>query len=106
MIAGRWTATAVTAKPRDRDGRVIREGDLVRIVGVPDLRNCPARTHRVFHHLVGTYRRVWGFDELGNAELVFRIRTGRDRGLHVVGIEPHLLSAPRRSSSQRKPSKQ
>jgi hypothetical protein len=80
-------------KQTDRDGRTIREGDVVRVIGVPDLAGCRPETRRVFHRLVGTYRRVLGFDRIGNAELVFRIRAGRDRGLHLVGIEPNLLKA-------------
>ena len=83
----------MTRKYKDRDGRTIREGDTVRVVGLPVLSGCPAETHRVFRRLVGTYRRVLGFDKLGNAEIVFRIRAGRDRGLHIVGIEPCLLKA-------------
>ena len=81
----------MTRNYRDRDGRPIRKGDIVRVVGMPDLAGCPPDTHRVFRRLVGTYRRVLGFDNRGNAELVFRIRGGRDRGLHIVGIEPPLL---------------
>ena len=76
---------------KDRDGRPIREGEIVRVIGVPDLDGCPPETRRVFRRLVGTYRRVLRFDSLGNAEIVFRIRAGRDRGLHIVGIEPRLL---------------
>ena len=83
----------MSRKYRHRDGRSIREGDIVRVVGVPDLTGCPSDTHRVFGRLVGTYRRVRGFDKVGNAEIVFRIRTGRDRGLHIVGIEPCFLKA-------------
>src|SRR5437016_13345014 len=83
----------MTRKYRDRNGRTIRPGDIVRVVGTPDLAGCPPETHRVFRRLVGTYRRVLGFDKLGNADLVFRIRAGRDRGLHVVGIEPRLLKS-------------
>ena len=83
----------MTRKSRDRNGQTIRQGDIVRVVGMPDLAGCPSETHRVFPRLVGTYRRVLGFDKLGNAEIVFRIRAGRDRGLHIVGIEPRLLKS-------------
>ena len=85
----------MTSEPRDRNGHLIREHDLVRVVGLPDLEGFRSQTHRVFRRLVGTYRRVTGFDERGNAELLFRIRTGRDRGTHIVGIEPYLLHLPR-----------
>jgi len=50
----------------------------------------------VFRRLVGSYRRIAGFDRYGNAELMFRIRTRRHRGLHWVLIEPHLLRRRRR----------
>lgn len=82
---------AMTGKFKDRDGRIVRTGDTVRIVGMPDLHGLPAETHRAFRHLVGTYRNVRGSDERGNVEIVFRILRSRDRGLHVVGIESGLL---------------
>jgi hypothetical protein len=67
----------------------------VRVLAVPDLSGMApasrAESRPVFEHLVGTYRRVYGFDERGNAELVFRIRRGANRGLHWVWIEPWLL---------------
>jgi hypothetical protein len=36
-------------------------------------------------------KKVLGFDEYGFAELVFRIRKGRLKGLHIISIEPFLL---------------
>lgn len=83
------------APPEDAAGRRLRAGDRVRVLGVPDLSGMApaslAESRPVFEHLVGTYRRVHGFDQRGNAELVFRIRRGADRGLHWVWIEPWLL---------------
>ena len=97
-------------RPIDVTGKRIRVGDVVRVVGVPDLSTMAptprAESLRVFRYLVGRYKRVVAFDEQGLAELSFRIRSGRSRGDHTVWIEPHLLrvrrrqapaSAPRRS---------
>jgi hypothetical protein len=55
------------------------------------------RSTEVFRHICGTYRRVAGFDSFGCAEIYFRIRRGRHRGLHSVAIEPNLLLVPSRS---------
>jgi hypothetical protein len=86
--------------PKDATGHSIRVGDIVRIVGVPDLSGMSSKRRReslpVFEHLVGTYKRVTEFDELGHAWLRFRIRSGRHRGYHAVGIEPYLLRVRRR----------
>jgi hypothetical protein len=79
----------------DGRGKRLRAGDLVRIAAVPDLSGMAASSVResrpVFAHLVGTYRRIVGFDEYGHAQLSFRIRSGRHRGYHSVWIEPFLL---------------
>jgi hypothetical protein len=79
---------------RDRDGRRLRPGDIVRIVGVPDLsgmhHDARAETLGVFRHLLGRYKRITGF-EWGEARLDFRIARGRHRGYHTVWIEPWLL---------------
>jgi hypothetical protein len=81
--------------PHDVDGKRIKVGDSVRIVGVPDLSGmtaeCRAESLPVFEHLVGTYKRVREFDELGCAWLSFSIRKGPYAGYHSVGIEPYLL---------------
>lgn len=67
----------------------------MRIVGVPDLSGMRLPDRRaseaVFRHLVGTCKRVTGFDEYGCAEIFFTIRRGPRRGLHSVAIEPNLL---------------
>ena len=82
-------------KPTDVNGKRLKVGDRVRILGVPDLSWMAAKqrdeSSKVFKHLVGLEKRILGFDELGNAELVFQIRKGNSRGLHVVGIETALL---------------
>jgi hypothetical protein len=90
------------------DGRRLRPGDRVRVLGVPDLTGMApaslAESRPVFERLVGTYRRIQGFDGLGNAELTFRIRRGRDAGIHWVWIEPWLLrrAAERPAARSRK----
>lgn len=89
---------------RDVTGEPIKVGDIVRIVGVPDLAGmCPevrAQSLPVFQHLLGTYKRVDEFDKYGFAWLMFKIRKGSSAGLHTVGIEPYFLRV-RRSSSRR-----
>jgi hypothetical protein len=86
--------------PIDGTGRKLKPGDEVRVVGVPDLSGMAPASRReslpVFRRLVGTYRRIAGFDRYGNVELCFRIREGRHRGLHWVAIEPYLLRRRRR----------
>ncbi len=81
--------------PLDREGRAIRPGQLVRIVGTPELGEMSAEARResapVFEHLVGTYRRVRAVTEIGLVELSFRIAAGPHAGLHVVWLEPRLV---------------
>ena len=84
-----------TALRRDSNGKRIKIGDVVRVIGIPDLAGmapeCRAESLPVFQHLVGTYKRVEEFDEFGQAWLRFRILNGPHRGHHSVGIEPNLL---------------
>ena len=79
----------------DRDGRRLKPGDRVRVLEVPDLsgmaKRPQAETARVFKHLLGTYKRIGSFDNLGFARISFRISSGALKGRHEVGIEPHLL---------------
>jgi len=86
--------------PFDRDGRRLRAGDKVRIVGSPSLAGMGtvtrAESKPVFDHLVGQYKRITEFDEFGEARLHFRITRGRWRGYHTVWIEPCLLKGARR----------
>ena len=80
---------------RDVDGRTVRKGDVVRVLGIPDLSGMrdPYRreTEAVFKHITGTRRKVYGFDQFGAAILVFGIRFGPHAGSHSVAIEPHLI---------------
>jgi hypothetical protein len=75
------------------------------VLAVPDLAGMApspqAETARVFRHLVGTYRRIDSFDRRGFVRLVFRIRRGALKGLHWVGIEPHLVRRVGGSTSNR-----
>ena len=88
---------------RDVAGERLRVGDIVRIIGVPDLTgmsaDCRAESLPVFEHLVGRYKRVEEFDEFGLAWLRFKIRKGPHAGYHSVGIEPHLLKMRRAHNS-------
>ena len=87
-------------RPIDATGRRIRIGDIVRIVGIPDLSgmhpSARAESLPVFKHLVGKYKRVAGFDRYGHAELSFRIQRGRHQGYHSVWIEPDLVRVRRK----------
>ncbi len=87
-------------RPFDAEGRRLRPGDRVRVVGVPDLSAMAPAPRReamaAFRHLVGTYRVISAFDEHGFAELWFVIRAGRYKGRHWVVIEPSLLRLPTR----------
>ena len=84
---------------RDVAGERVRVGDIVRVIGVPDLvgmsPECRAESLPVFEHLVGKYKRVEEFDEFGMAWLRFKIRKGPQAGYHAVGIEPYLLRVRR-----------
>ncbi len=82
-------------KPLDAIGKRIKLGAIVRIVDVPDLTSMShqqrAKSEPVFQHLLGTRKRVRGFDRHGFVELDFRIRKGRLCGWHSVALEPYLL---------------
>ena len=77
------------------DGQTVRKGDIVRVLGIPDLAGMrdPYRreTESVFKHITGTRQKVQGFDQFGAAILVFGIRTGPHAGTHSVAIESHLI---------------
>jgi hypothetical protein len=77
---------------KDRDGRRLNVGDVVRVVGVPNLSRIPrnAEMKAVFGRLVGQDKRITAF-EWGEVRLDFRILRGKYRGYHAVWIEPHLV---------------
>lgn len=79
----------------DITGKPLEVGDVVRIIGAPDLNGmsaeCRAESLPVFQHLVGRYKRIQEFDEHGLVWFRFRIRKGSSAGLHSIGIEPWLL---------------
>jgi hypothetical protein len=87
-------------KPIDAKGWRIRKGDLVRIVGMPDLSSMAKNSRRevepVFRHIRGTCKRVRGFARYGFAEISFKIRAGRYAGWHSVEMEPGLLLVQRK----------
>jgi hypothetical protein len=89
----------VTGRLRDVTGKRIRVGDMVRVVGVPELAGMAAAQRReslpVFRHLVGTYRRVADLED-GFVGIWFRIRRGPNAGLHWVALEPWLVRIRRR----------
>ena len=78
----------------DAQGKKIQIGDVVRVIGIPNLKGMHPSSQRkslpVFRYLVGKYKRVVGFEH-GLVELFFRIRKGKHKGLHFVWIEPDLL---------------
>jgi hypothetical protein len=80
---------------KDVDGQTVRKGDVVRVLGIPDLSGMrdPYRreTQAVFKHIVGTRKKVEEFDQFGCAILVFGISSGPHAGSHSVAIEPHLI---------------
>ena len=74
----------------------------MRIIGVPDLSGMAPKPLKevqpVFEYLVGKYKKVQGFDEYGNVELVFKVLKWND-GIHTVWIEPFLLKVKKRAKS-------
>ena len=87
--------TKSTVQPIDCAGRKISAGDVVRIVGLPDLSGMSPRARResepVLLYLRGKYKRIFSFSQSGLAEIEFRIRKEKFSGLHTVWLEPHLL---------------
>jgi hypothetical protein len=84
---------------RDEAGKRVKVGDMVRVIGAPDLAGmspeCREESLPVFEHLIGKYKRVAEFDEFGLAWLRFKILKGSHAGYHSVGIEPYLLRVRR-----------
>jgi hypothetical protein len=83
----------------DVTGELLRKGQVVRIIGVPDLSDMNADSRAeilpVFEHLVGKYKRIDGFGEHGHVEFFFRIAKGPHAGYHSVLIEPEYLRVRR-----------
>ena len=84
-------------KPRkmiDARGKKIQKGDVVRVIGIPDLKGMHPSAREeslpIFRYLVGKYQQVVGFNH-GLIELSFRIRKGKHKGYHSVWIETELL---------------
>ena len=70
----------------------------MRIIGVPDLSGIDPESLKevqpAFEYLVGKYKKVYGFDEYGHVEFVFKVLKWND-GIHTVWIEPYLLKIKR-----------
>lgn len=83
---------------RDARDVAIRKGDVVRILGVPDLRDMFAEGRKetlpVFQLLVGKHLRVHAIDhERAHLELFFRVARGPYAAMHFVLLEPQLVVA-------------
>lgn len=91
--------------PRDRMGRLLQPGDVVRVVGVPSLKGMSkegiAESRPVFRYLRGKSVRIEFITEFGMPWLDFAIPVGRYRGLHGVAIEPLLLELLPNTSLER-----
>jgi hypothetical protein len=88
-------STRPSYRPFDARGRRIRTGDIVRVVGAPDRAELAEESVPVFERLIGSYRRVAGFDEYGHVEISFKFRGGPEAGDHTVWLEPHFLRVRR-----------
>lgn len=81
---------------RDAARIPIQVGALIRVLGVPALRDRfaagRAQSLPVFHLLVGAHLRVHAIDEDQRlVELFFRIAWGPHAGMHFVLLEPWLV---------------
>jgi hypothetical protein len=87
---------AVLKNPHlDRDGCKLQVGDIVRVIGVPDLtgmsQDAQDESKPVFEYLRNKFKKIKGFDEIGNAQLEFRLSRKEPPYCHTVWIEPFLL---------------
>lgn len=90
----------------DVNGHNLQMGDIVRIIGVPDLSGMSVEGRResepVFQYLLGKYKRIVGFDTPEGmeplVELEFRMKENDGWHTHWVWIEPALVrkKQPRR----------
>jgi hypothetical protein len=91
--------------PKDRTGRLLRPGDLVHIVGVPNLKGMSAQgiaeSKPVFRYLTGKSVRIDSFNDFGMAWLNFSIPAGKHKGWHGVAIETRLLERRPNTSLER-----
>src|SRR5690349_4581037 len=88
-------------EPKDRRGKTIRKGHMVRVVGMPDLtgiRDRPGRlkAEAAFRHTQGRCYKVQGFSRYGFVDLFFKIRAGRNAGWNGIAIEPEFLLVQKR----------
>ena len=96
----------MTQRIHDANGNELRAGDIVRIIGVPDLSGmapeCREESEPVFRCLVGKYKRIVAFDTSEGmeslAELQFRMKEDDEWHTHWVWIEPFLLKKKRNRS--------
>ncbi len=87
--------------PFDVCGRRIQTGDIVRIVGAPDRAELADESVAVFERLIGSYRRVAGFDDYGHVEIELVFRGGPEAGLHWVWLEPHFVKVKQSRAENR-----
>lgn len=84
---------------QDIDGRLVRVGDAVRVVGLPDLSgmadDCRKESEPIFQQLVGKSKKISDFNELGMAELTFKVKCEGKWERHTVWIESSLLRLKR-----------
>ena len=82
-------------KALDSTGHQLNVGDMVRIVGMPDLSGMSAEgmaeSEPLFRYLVGKYKTITAFGSYGHAEINFRIKEDDTWSSHMVSLEPQLL---------------
>ena len=89
----RRTGPPITCK--DKSGLRIRRGDIVRIVGKPDLSHFAPTTRKemlpVFEYLIGKRRKVLSIDDNARVEFMVRLRRGVRSEYHWIWLEGELL---------------
>ena len=80
----------------DARGTPVVIGSRVRIIGVPDFSTTTPHSvrqerERVFRHIRGRCKTIDDIDKHGYVGFTFKIRAGRDAGIHCIWIEPNLL---------------
>ena len=89
--------------PRDARGKLVRLGDRVRIIGMPDFSwitpaSLRRERNRVFKHVIGQVKVTDDIDRYGLVGMTFRIRSGPDTGIHSIWLEPEFLLVQRSPS--------